>query len=199
MRDVANEAECSVGMVTHYFSDKEELLVSALATATDACHRRLLQRAMARPLRLRDVLAGSLPLDEQSRLEWAVWLSYWGAVVASEALAEQQRRHYQTWHQIVESAILSLDAEGSLAAGVDASSTADFLMSVCDGLGVRATIDPLHWPSTRLLRHLDCALTLVTPNALGVAAGEASQSEPTPTPDSNGATSPGRGVEHHSP
>ena len=61
IHDVPPEAGRSTGMVTHYFADKESLLVAALTTATEECHERLLRRAMADPLNLRAVLRESLP------------------------------------------------------------------------------------------------------------------------------------------
>jgi AcrR family transcriptional regulator len=36
MRDVAAEARCTTGMVTHYFDDKRQLLLAALEEASRA-------------------------------------------------------------------------------------------------------------------------------------------------------------------
>ena len=170
IRDVAAEAGRSTGMVTHYFADKESLLVAALTTATEECHERLLRRAMADPLNLRAVLRESLPLNAQVRLEWAIWVNYWATAATSGRLGAEQRRHYRAWHHIIESMLTTLRNSGRLREGIQPAAAADLLMTVVDGLGLRATVDPEGWPERRILACLDRELSLIeNDNSVGVA------------------------------
>jgi TetR/AcrR family transcriptional regulator, transcriptional repressor of bet genes len=161
IRDVAAEAGRSTGMVTHYFADKESLLVAALTTATEACHERLLRRALADPVNLRAVLSESLPLNAQVRLEWAIWVNYWATATTSGTLGAEQRRHYRAWHHIIEGMLTTLRDTGRLREGIEPAAAADLLMTVVDGLGLRATVDPEGWPARRILLCLDRELALI--------------------------------------
>jgi TetR/AcrR family transcriptional repressor of bet genes len=161
IRDVAAEAGRSTGMVTHYFADKESLLVAALTTATEACHARLLKRALADPTNLRGVLSESLPLNAQVRLEWAVWVNYWATAATSGTLGAEQRRHYNSWHLIIEGVLTALKETGRIRDEIEPAAAADLLMTIVDGLGLRATVDPEGWPAKRLLGCLDRELTLI--------------------------------------
>jgi TetR/AcrR family transcriptional repressor of bet genes len=165
MRDVAAEIGRSTGMVTHYFEDKEALLVAALSAVTEGCHRRIVFRAMEEPITIRELFSESLPLDAQRRLEWGVWLNYWAAIPTNANLASQQRQHYESWHHILESALTKLAREQTLRPDVDIPADTDFLMAVVDGVGLRATIDPAGWPPSRQLKQLDRALATVLAEA----------------------------------
>ena len=171
IRDVAAEAGRSTGMVTHYFADKEALLLAALTTATEACHARLIRRALADSSNLREVLCESLPLNAQVRLEWAVWVNYWATAGTNGMLGAEQRRHYQAWHHIIEGMLRTLKERGRIRETVEPAAAADLLMTVVDGLGLRATVDPDGWPAHRLLGCLDRQLALIECECLSVTVG----------------------------
>lgn len=172
MRDVAAETGRSTGMVTYYFADKEALLTAALTTVTEACHRRIVSRAMQDPISIRELFSESLPLDKDRRLEWGVWLNYWAAIPTNQSLGSQQRQHYKSWHHILESALTRLEQEGKLRVGIDIPETTDFLMALVDGIGLRATLDPSGWPPGRQLAQLDRALTMVLAEVPTATASE---------------------------
>src|SRR5437867_732848 len=84
LRDVAREAGCSTGMLSHYFRDKHELLLFAFRLCGD---RLMAARARIAPgssplTRVRDTLVTTMPLDDDRRaicaimLEFSVWSLY---------------------------------------------------------------------------------------------------------------------------
>ncbi len=157
MRDVAAEAHCTTGMVTHYFDDKRQLLLAALEEASRAVGERILARVRsapaepARPMALvRSVLEESLPLDEVRRNEWRIWIAYWGAAINDDALHVEHVERYDQWRRAL---VLVLEAAGLDPAG--ASHAAESLMIAVDGIGVHATFDPAAWPPQRQLAELD--------------------------------------------
>jgi AcrR family transcriptional regulator len=180
IRDVAAEAGRSTGMVTHYFADKEALLVAALSTATEACHERLLRRALADPTNLRSVLCESLPLNAQVRLEWSIWVNYWATAATSGTLGAEQRRHYRAWHHIIEGMLTTLRDRGRLRDGIQPAAAAELLTTVVDGIGLRATVDPDGWPARRLLACLDRELALLESDDTEKPASEKIPGEPRP-------------------
>jgi TetR/AcrR family transcriptional repressor of bet genes len=157
MRDVAVEARCTTGMVTHYFDDKRQLLLAALEEATRAVGERILARVQSAPDEpghqrafVRSVLEESLPLDEVRRNEWRIWIAYWGAAINDDALHVEHVERYDRWRRAL---VLVLDGAGFDADG--AAQVAEALMIAVDGIGVHATFDPAAWPPQRQLAELD--------------------------------------------
>jgi AcrR family transcriptional regulator len=144
MRRIAEEAGCTTGRVTHYFADKDEILVAALR----AVHRAAATR-MAPALDREDALAGleavlfeALPLDEERRREWRVWLAFWGRAQASGKLVAEQRRRYAEWRQLIRALLAAAARRGDLRADADLALEVDHLLATVDGLGIEASFEP---------------------------------------------------------
>ncbi len=145
MRAIAEEADCSTGLVTHYFADREDLIVGVLRHV----HRRSAQR-MRRHLDadrlaaevLAAVILEALPLDAERSIEWKVWLAFWGAAVGDEALAREHRARYQEWRAVVRRLVGEAVGEASFRADLAVRSETDRIVALVDGLGLQATLAP---------------------------------------------------------
>jgi len=164
LRDVARQAGCTTGRVSHYFADKQQLLLAALETATQAVEDRILHRALADPGDLRGILTESLPLDEPRRIEWRIWIAFWGAAIGDPDLHREHRGRYDTWRD----ALVTVLAQTPVPVAARAD-TAETLMIAVDGIGVHATFDVAHWPPHRQLAHLDQALATALATARAAA------------------------------
>lgn len=142
VRDIAEEAGYSTGVLAHYFEGKDEMLVYALRVSTERALQRLQKRGENGLEALRDGLAGCLPLDEARRDEWRVWLAFWGRAAADEKLAAEQRSWYERWRALVSGLILTCQQEGTLPEDLDAMREADTLVALVDGVGLQATLEP---------------------------------------------------------
>lgn len=143
VRDIADEAGYSTGVLAHYFEGKDEMLVYALRVSTERALQRLEERGGESGLEsLRDGLAGCLPLDEARRDEWRVWLAFWGRAAADETLAAEQRSWYERWRGLVRDRVLTCQSEGTLPGDLDAAREADTLVALVDGVGLQATLEP---------------------------------------------------------
>jgi AcrR family transcriptional regulator len=160
VRAIAREAGCSAGVLQHYFPDKDALLLHALRLATERTGGRMAGRARrARGMAaLRAVLREALPLDADSRLEWRIWLAFWGRAASDPTLAAEQRRRYVAWRGLVRTLLLAAQRAGELPAGIDPAREADVLVAVVDGIGVSATLEPGRLPPARQLTMLDAYL-----------------------------------------
>ncbi len=139
LRKVADAANCTTGRIAHYFDGRDELLVASLRLANSQAAERM--RAIAEsetnPLkRLRAILLESLPLDTRRLKEWQVWLSFWAATIGHKELAKENQRRYQEWLAALTSAIRPL------ASNKDAPILAHRLVTLIDGLGIGATLEP---------------------------------------------------------
>jgi len=165
VRAIADEAGYSTGVLAHYFSDKDEMLLHALRVSVELAAERFEKAEShggetARET-LRDGLAGCLPLDESRRDEWRVWLAFWGRAAADERLAAEQRGWYERWRGLVRELVLACQREGTLPAELDAVLEADLLVALVDGIGVQAVLEPGRLPAERQISLLDRELELL--------------------------------------
>jgi AcrR family transcriptional regulator len=159
MREVASEAGLTTGSLTHYFTDKRELLLFTLQASLE-------QRRRGRPrpedasgaALLRTMLEGVLPTDESSRLHWIVTIAFCAQAVTDEALATEQRETYRTFVTNIVNVIEKGVGDGTLLAGIDRKADAEHLIALADGIALQALFDPTSWPAPRQLDHLHRAL-----------------------------------------
>ncbi len=151
LRDVARAARVTTGAVTHYFDGKDSVIEAALAEIV----RRTLERMNAGrgspPPDLATFIGRVckyLPLDEECRREWRVWLAFWGRAIADERLRAIHRQHYSAFVDRL-SAILPELCASPRPAQRHLRKTADAVIAALDGVGTRATLEPEHWPPRR--------------------------------------------------
>lgn len=155
LRRVANAANCTTGRIAHYFEGRNELLIASLRMANTQAAARM--RAIADseddPLkRLRAVLLESLPLDARRLKEWQVWLSFWAATIGNRELAAENQKRYREWRAALRSALKPL------ASAKEIDLLADRLVTLVDGLGVGATLDPTKEKRRRAEAEVDAFL-----------------------------------------
>lgn len=168
VREIAEEAGYSTGVLAHYFEDKDEMLLHALRVSVELAIERAeraegsggLGGATAREA-LREGLAGCLPLDSSRRDEWRVWLAFWGRAAADDALAAEQRGWYERWRGLVRALILDCQEEGTLPAELDAARESDVLVALVDGIGLQATLEAGRLSAKAQISLLDRQLELL--------------------------------------
>ncbi|MCE2990579.1 MAG: TetR/AcrR family transcriptional regulator [Aquidulcibacter sp.] len=141
LRRVAAAAGVTTGALTHYFSDREALLVEALRAAHFAAGARMLRAAAKlddERKRLIAVLEEALPLDKRRQQEWRVWLAFWGEAVGSATLLEENQQRINEWRDFVEMLAVPL-----VPLGHSTSVVAMSLIALVDGLGLRLALAPL--------------------------------------------------------
>jgi AcrR family transcriptional regulator len=151
MRRIAEAAGCTTGRVTHYFGCKEDVLVAAL--------REVYRRAAERMRRhiggadvatvLLQVLLEALPVDEDRRLEWKVWLAFWGRAAADERLRHEQEQRYAEWRGLLDKLIRRARPHDAAA---DRRTAVDLVAGAIDGLGIQAVLEPASFTKARLRR-----------------------------------------------
>ena len=151
VRAIARDAGCSTGVLQHYFPAKDALLLHALRLVTRQTGGRMADRARGtRGLAaLRAVLHEALPLDADSRLEWRIWLAFWGRAVHDSALAAEQRRRYVEWRALLRGLLRDAQRQAELPRDLDPAREADALVAFVDGIGLAATLEPARMPAAR--------------------------------------------------
>lgn len=139
LRKVAAEAECTTGRITHYFSNRDDLIVSALRAVYGDSERRMraIQDTVDDPETcLRRIVYEALPLDKSRLREWRVWVVFWAAATSNEAFATENARRFKTWQQLLGKLI-------SDCSGASQTKQLAFeLASLIDGIGIRVCLSP---------------------------------------------------------
>jgi AcrR family transcriptional regulator len=166
LNQVGDEAGCTTGAITHYFADKDAVMLAALECAADRINDRMAKAIERDPTDLRGFLAESLPIHRTNREGTKVWYSFWTRAFASPALNRHQRvMHVRWFDKIAERLEVARDA-GLLADTIDIPFEAETIAALVNGIGIRAVLDSRQWPAGRQLAHLDSYLAriLIEPN-----------------------------------
>jgi AcrR family transcriptional regulator len=166
VRQVAAEAGSSTTVVTHYFADKQALLVAAVEDAYRAVAARMVAHVRSRPggtTALRAVLLEALPLDAERAAEARVWMAFWSMAVTQPALREVQSAGYGEWRELVSRLLTDAVQRGEVAPGLDSDTVGEQLLCLVDGLLMQATLEPERLPSARQVQLLDAALARLAP------------------------------------
>ena len=91
-RRVAGVAGSSTAIVSTYFTDKRDLLLSTFRAAASRTTVRF-EAAINAGGSLQDCLEAWLPLDEDRLTDWRVILAFWGVAVTDPELAAVQDGH----------------------------------------------------------------------------------------------------------
>lgn len=182
LRDIAREAGHSIGVLTHYFPDKEALLRLALESTIERFVERMAAEVAAMgdataPDMLRVTIEQSLPIDEERRRQWEVWFAFYGEAVGHEHLQELQRTRYQEFHSLLVTLLRTAQETGHVARALDVEHEADRLVTLVDGIALEAIFNPDHWPPERQLQFVTEHLSAMErPGAGGRGGGAAGRS-----------------------
>jgi hypothetical protein len=100
--------------------------------------------------RLAACLHALLPLDDQSVVEWKVWLAYQGMSIGDEELTKIWASRSATAIQRIARLIAADVADGRITSAADPAAEADRLFALVQGMSFQSIVDPANWPSHRL-------------------------------------------------
>jgi len=144
IRAIAREANCSRGILAHYFDDKADILGSALVMS----HRRVAARMDAATAgrsgldALRVVMLEALPLDEQRDLEAQIEISFWGRALGNPALRVLQHSEFDHLSTRLRRHLQEAAKLGQLSDSVDIDLAAHQLVVLIDGLSAERVLYP---------------------------------------------------------
>lgn len=161
LQDVAKAAKVTTGAVTHYFVSKDEVLEAALAEIVERTHSRMGQgepvKALDERAFVRRVCA-YLPVDDEARAEWRVWLAFWGRAISDSRLRAVHASYYASFVDRLSVSLGRFLGRPSSEPSKELAELADAVIAALDGVGTRATLEPDAWPAARQRRTLERAL-----------------------------------------
>lgn len=142
-RAIAAELGCTVGVLTHYFPNREALMDLVLETVSDSIQISFAAHPKIRTVReFEALIAELLPLDPQSRALWRIWLSFAVAANGVPALVQKHAERYTQMIGDIAKLLARLRDDGLLAPDLDAESEAEALVCLVDGVGVHGALMP---------------------------------------------------------
>jgi AcrR family transcriptional regulator len=157
IRAIAREADCSRGILAHYFDDKADILGSALVMS----HRRVAARMDAQAAglsgldALRAVMLEALPLDERRDLEAQIEISFWGRALGTAALRELQHSEFDHLWARLHGHLREAGDLGQLRDSADLDFATHQLVVLIDGLSAERVLYPGRVPPDRQVNMLD--------------------------------------------
>lgn len=138
VRAIAHEAGLSTGSVTHYFETKQQLAMAALELNNTRAGARVARRSRsARGVAaIAATVEALLPIDDERRLEWAVWISFWTASATDPDAARGLRVARQALATMLAGPFADAVDDGELPRGLDFEYEAERLMVLASGLGL---------------------------------------------------------------
>jgi TetR/AcrR family transcriptional regulator, transcriptional repressor of bet genes len=175
---IAREAGYTTGMIAHYFDSKQEIILAALRLILRRIDQRLASRPAGASQGLLEVLAESLPLDEQRATECAFWTAFWGQVSADKRLRRINAWVHREYMRLYERCLAEQWPESRDWPHEVRAEVLRAITTFINGLTASAVVSPAEWPAERLLGQLGLQLALwrawaVEAARAGDGAGEA--------------------------
>jgi AcrR family transcriptional regulator len=151
MRAIAQELGSSTGVVTHYFRDKEELILFALGLVFENIAAEMEARAQGQQGidRLEQMMFVALPLEQIDRDDWKVWVAFLGYSIGREHLVKEHRKRYDLLRQIIAQELADLQITQLIRADLDLTLEANALIALVDGIGTGVVICPEQFSATQ--------------------------------------------------
>ena len=157
---IARAAGYTTGMLPHYFSSKQDIILAALRLSLLRIEARLSEAGKDRP-DLLAVLTETLPIDDSRFKECAFWTAFWGQVSTDSDAKRLNAWVHREYTKLFRKCIAthwpqSAHWPPSLRAQVLVS-----IMTFINGLTASAVTSPADWPAARQVEQLSLQLQML--------------------------------------
>ena len=120
-RNLAGAMACSIGVLSHYFANKDEIVIAAMNWADSRIEERFTRLIEQSPMgvdQYQPFIIDTFPLDEQSELEWRVRLNLAAYSLTHPRLKQSQDELRKSRQQRLLKMILALQQSGNIRADI---------------------------------------------------------------------------------
>ncbi len=164
VREIAKEAGYSNGVLAHYFTNKQQILVMAHLAAFEIATGRINSQTggVFTLEALRTAILEALPLDEQRRLEAHIDVSFWAyALLDPELQRVRTQSHVESIAFWQEKAASTREA-GHIHTSATDNEIATDIMVLIDGLSAEALLHPEIVTPERQIEYVDRFLARIS-------------------------------------
>ena len=142
MRAIARELDCTTGVVTHYFRDKQELILFALNRVTEKLQQAM-EEVAEQPIsikRLVEMLSAFLPIDTKRQEILKVWIAFLGYAVGRESLMLEHQASAGQLREIIVRELKALQSAKKIRQDIDVGVEANALLALVNGVALDSLI-----------------------------------------------------------
>lgn len=144
IRAIAQELGCTTGVVTHYFRDKDALMIFALERVFENLFQQMSAAAQEKSgiARLEQMIFSVLPLQPGDEQGWLIWIAFLGYAIGRDRLIQEHRKRYESLRQLICETLIQLQKDQVMRPEIDLLLEANALVALVDGIGTGFVINP---------------------------------------------------------
>jgi AcrR family transcriptional regulator len=157
VREVAREAGCVPGLLTHYMRTMDELLLAAAEYAASQSLKEWtpIEQKYRGERALREAIAIVLPLDEERTDRWKIWISFWDISRKSPSIKKVLVQFRKEMTESYRRMIANAQQAGELSPDIDPGFAANDLIAVITGLAIAKALGVPTITAKSQHRHID--------------------------------------------
>ena len=159
--DIAGLAGMTTGAITHYFSDKDAVLMAALEMAYDMMFANMDQVSSASDHTFYDIVVQALPITQESRTAMTVWIAFYSRSLVEPEVSCHQIATHARWHSKLKLELVRHYQRVEMSAPEDIDDVCEGITAQVNGLIIRSLTEEADWPETRQRKLLKTYLTLI--------------------------------------
>lgn len=144
LRAIALELNCTTGVLTHYFRNKDELLLFVLETIMTRLSEIMVKQTIGIQglVRLKVMMLAILPITSELVMIWRAWLAFIGASLGDRELVNEHKRHYANFKAFIRQELAELQVAGEIDSKLNLDFEAAAWIATFDGIGVNMIAAP---------------------------------------------------------
>lgn len=145
-RSLAKAMNCSIGVLSHYFSNKDEIVIAAMSWADDGIETRfrgMVERGEMTVDEYEPLIIDAFPLNEQSDLEWRVRINLSAYALTHPVLLERQRNVRRERYERILALIQFIQANGNIRSDINPEMVAQTMIDFVTGTAYNLLMFPM--------------------------------------------------------
>jgi len=144
IREIAREAGFSNGVLSHYFTNKEDILISAHKLAFQRVYERaaIANEGATGIAAVRTALYEALPLDDERRIEAILDVSFWSQALVNDRLNAVRRDSIVAGREWWIGMLQAGRDRGEVVSPASNNTLVDEIQALIDGISVEAVMYP---------------------------------------------------------
>jgi len=137
---IAQEMGASIRVITHYFADKDSLLLEVYRVLASQGQEPIVQVLSRDPADLAGALTALCGGDEATLKRWRVYVAFWDKAVRSPMFASEQRMWIERTLTTIGEVIVARNGDKA-----NVRQLAMEMISLVYGISIQRTLDPESW------------------------------------------------------
>lgn len=144
IRTIASETGWSTGVLAHYFTDKDDIIGSALSLAYERIATRWDEKleGLTGVRALYELVFDNLPLDEERELETKLLMNYWSRMIRGYDRTPHPRRRGPLLIDLLAKLVREGQEAGEIRTDEPPEDIAERLLGLIDGFSLHALLNP---------------------------------------------------------